>query len=35
VTINGTGSILTTGGCAAAGLTMPSDKIGSSYTIVQ
>jgi hypothetical protein len=27
ITINGTGSILSTGGCAAAGLTMPSGTI--------
>jgi Flp pilus assembly protein TadG len=35
ITINGTGSILDTGGCVAAGLTMPSDTVGGSTSLVQ
>jgi hypothetical protein len=35
ITINGTGSILDTGGCAAAGLTMPSDTVGTAIILVQ
>ena len=34
ITINGTGSILDRGGCAAAGLTMPSDRLGTAISLV-
>jgi hypothetical protein len=34
VTINGTGNILATGGCAAAGLTMPSGNVGGRGQLV-
>jgi hypothetical protein len=29
ITIDGTGDILATGGCAAAGLNLPSDTVGT------
>lgn len=35
VTIKGTGSIEETGGCAAAGLAMPSDTVGGAPALVQ
>jgi hypothetical protein len=35
IRINGTGSILDTGGCAAAGLTMPSDTLGTAISLVR
>ena len=35
ITINGTGSILDRGGCTAAGLTMPSDTLTTSISLVQ
>ena len=35
VTFNGTGSILAHGGCASAGVSMPSDSVGGAITLVQ
>jgi hypothetical protein len=34
ITINGTGSILTHGGCAQAGLTMPSTQVPGRGVLV-
>jgi len=34
ITINGTGSILSTGGCAKAGLNMPQNQVPSRGKLV-